>query len=559
MSKYKINTDKKPLSESDIANNMNFDKFYSGYSAASKASWLTKGMKTFLGGTVATVVVVTATFVIYKSIKHQDSSASQAFINPPLPELNAKSDEFLVDNNKDTTIVYKTGSVIYVPANAFKTKDGKDAKKKVKVKYREFHDQVDFIFSGIPMNYDSAGIIRPFESAGMFEVLAFEDDTIPVYLKDGKTLNVNLFSNNDENKFNVYYLDTVAKKWIYNDHETRNHKEDLDNLSKEKEAFLAKHNLLDPAKLITPRKANPVLNNFMIDYDKEEFPELAVYDGVKFEVNANDPNYTNEFKNTVWEDVFISRHPDGKNYILTFKIKKQTSSISANPVFDEKNFEVAMKEYEKIRLHHSKTLAAKADSLNKLEAEADAHVMRSNFKNERFEAYVQGGSIYRSIVVGNMGIWNFDRPINTMAMYKGFESGKKKDPNFYGEKSDGKAITAYFTDGGTNQKILIRGVFLLKRNINANFPINPQDLIDFPMGLTKTTDVMVVITNEFKVYYLKDDDLHAIKTDGEKVTFALKFIDFSASDKEEQSNTNKSAFRNNFGLSLDKIRKAIGV
>ena len=159
-----------------------------------------------------------------------------------------------------------------------------------------FHDQIDCLFSGIPMNYDSAGIIRPFESAGMFEVLAFEDDSIPVYLKDGKTLNVNLFSNNDENKFNVYYLDTVAKKWLYNDHETRNHKEDLDNLSKEKEAFLAKHNLLDPAKLITPRKANPVFNNFMIDYDKEEFPELAVYDGVKFEVNAKDPNYTSRFE-----------------------------------------------------------------------------------------------------------------------------------------------------------------------------------------------------------------------------------------------------------------------
>lgn len=561
MSKYKIKTDKQPLTESDIANNMNFDKFYSGYSAAAKTSWLTKGMKTFLGGAITTVVVVTATFVVYKSTKHKDSEAAQAFINPPLPELNAKSDEFLVDNSKDTTIVYKTGSVIYVPANAFKTKDGKDAKKKVKVRYREFHDQVDQIFSGIPMNYDSAGIIRPFESAGMFEVLAFEDDSIPVYLKDGKTLKVNLMSHNEENKFNVYYLDTVAKKWDLKQQQTIDHKNELDKLSKEKEEFLVKHNLLDPAKLITPRKANLSLNNFTIDYDKEEFPELAVYDGVKFEVSMSDPNYNNEFKSTVWEDVFISRHPDGKNYILTFKIKKQSTSITANPVFDEKNFEMAMKEYEKIRLHHSKIVKAQADSLNALEAEAEAHVMRSNYKNDRFEAYVQAGSIYRSIVVGTTGIWNFDKPINTMAMYSNLTGeDKNADPNFYGEKSNGKGVTAYFTDGGTNENILIRGVFFMKRNINANFPILSKDLKEFPMGLTKTTDVMVVISNEFKVYYLKDDDLHSVKQDGDKVIFALKFIDFSESDKNENASmNNRSAFRRNIGTSLDKIRKAIGV
>ncbi|MBK7667297.1 MAG: hypothetical protein IPJ32_08090 [Sphingobacteriaceae bacterium] len=53
--------------------------------------------------------------------------------------------------------------------------------------------------------------------------------------------------------------------------------------------------------------------------------------------------------------------------MLTFKINKQSTSITANPVFDEKNFETAMKEYEKIRLHHSKVVKAQADSLSRLE------------------------------------------------------------------------------------------------------------------------------------------------------------------------------------------------
>ncbi len=519
MSKYKIKTDKQPLSENDIANNMNFDKFYAGYSAAGKASWLTKGLKTFLGGTAATVVVVTATFVIYKSVKHQDSTASRAFINPPMPELNSPADNFVIDNVKDTTIVYKTGSVIHIPANAFRTKNGEDVKKKVKVKYREFHDQVDFIFSGIPMMYDSAGIVRPFESAGMFEVLAFEDDSIPVYLKDGKTLNVNLMSYNEENKFNVYYLDTVAKKWELNEHQTRFHKEDLDKLSKEKQDFLAKHNLSDPDKLIIPKKSNPDLNNFVIDYDKEEFPELAVYDGVKFEVNTNDPNYTEQFKNTVWEDVFISRHPDGKNYILTFKVKKISVSITANPVFDAKNFEVAMNEYGKIRLHHSNKVKAQADSLRNLEDQYQNDVLNVNGINDRFMMFAQTGKIYRGIVVSRFGIHNFDIPRNMDQIY-----GKL-------EKKEGFP-TVTIVDAATDKKVEVYLTNLITRSINAIYPISPESMYQFPLSLYKNADLMIVISTDKKVYYIKDNDLKSTNVTGNELTFRLKYIECEGVNKK---------------------------
>jgi hypothetical protein len=511
MSKYKINTDKKPLSESDIANNMNFDKFYSGYSAAAKTSRLTKGMKTFLGGAITTVVIVSATFIIYKSIKHKDSETAQAFINPPLPELNAKSDEFVVDNNKDTTIVYKTGTVIYVPANSFKTKDGSDAKKKVKVRYREFHDQVDQIFSGIPMNYDSAGIVRPFESAGMFEVLAFEDDSIPVYLKDGKTLKVNLMSYNDENKFNVYYLDTVAKKWDLDEQQSRKHRSDLDKLSKEKEEFLAKHGLLDPNKLIIPKKANVELNNFTIDYDKEEFPELAVYDGVKFEVSTSDANYTNEFKSTVWEDVFISRHPDGKNYILTFKINKQSTSITAAPVFDGKNYEQAMNEYGRIRLHHSKMVQAKADSLSALEKNLNAKADDVNSINERFGAFVRSGCVYRGIVISRLGITNFDCPINMSMVYKKEKNKEGFPPAHFVSAVDGKLLEPY-------------GIYLVTRDINAIFPLGIEGVREFPVNFASTADILIVITTDQKVMFIKDQDLKKSIPNSSDITFKLKEI-----------------------------------
>src|SRR5688572_11499058 len=151
MSKFKINTNKEPLTPEEISKKMDFDKFYSGYSAgAGNTSWLSKTAKVWLGGAATTVVIVTATFVVYKSTNNKEISAPQAFIDPPSPELNASPDNFIIDNSKDTTIVYKTGTIIHVPANAFKHQDGKDAGKKVKICYREFRDPVDFIFSGIP-------------------------------------------------------------------------------------------------------------------------------------------------------------------------------------------------------------------------------------------------------------------------------------------------------------------------------------------------------------------------------------------------------------------------
>jgi hypothetical protein len=507
MSKFNIKTNKEPLSSEEISKKMDFDKFYSGYNAASaagKASWLSKPA-IYLSSTA--IVLVTATFVIYKSVNSKKDAEQTAFINPPIPELNYRSEGFVIDNSKDTTIVYRSGTTIYVPANAFKHKDGKDAGKNVRISYREFRDPVDFIFSGIPMDYDSAGIKRPFESAGMFEVLGYENDSVPIYLKDGKTLNVNFLSDNDENKFNVYYLDTVAKRWDFEEHETRKHREDLDKLSKEKADFLARHGLDDPGKLITPKKADITLDNFIIDYNKEEFPELAVYEGVKFEVSLNEKNYTPAFKTTTWEDVFISRHPEGNNYILTFKQKNNKVSILASPVFDEKNYEAAMKEYEKIRLSHSKKLLAQADSINKLDRQFTSEEANINNMNERFAAFTMNGSIYRGIIVSRFGIHNFDRPVDMNAVYARLT------------KTEGLPSASFVCDG---KKVLMRAVYLIKRDINAIYPLTPNEINQFPLALASNADIIIAITGDNKIMYAKDETYKSTDFKAKEIIFNVK-------------------------------------
>ncbi len=212
-----------------------------------------------------------------------------------------------------------------------------------------------------------------------------------------------------------------------------------------------------------------------------------------------------------------------------------------------------MKEYEKIRLHHSKIVKAQADSLSKLEQDAEAHVMRSNYKNERFEAYVQGGSIYRSIVVGVTGLWNFDRPLNNAEIYGAKTSTPVvSEPNYYGDRSAVDLPTAYFNDQD-GKRISVRMVYFVRRSINATFPIGPRDFTNFPVSVVNGADLAIVVSNSFGVYYLKDEKLKETKASGDEIIFKLQKIDLDKS--EEKINFRVQTLNTN----LERIKKAVDI
>ena len=94
------------------------------------------------------------------------------FVQPPIPEVNVPYQDYSVEAEKGDTLLYESGSILVFPSNSFVDKNGNLVKGKVKVKYREFSNPIDFFFSGIPMNYDSAGTKYNFESSGMCEILA---------------------------------------------------------------------------------------------------------------------------------------------------------------------------------------------------------------------------------------------------------------------------------------------------------------------------------------------------------------------------------------------------
>ena len=146
-----------------------------------------------------------------------DKLAAMPYVNPPMMEMQKEFATFTLDGSAGGVYEYESGSKVTVPANAFVDESGTLVTGEVELKYREFHDAVDFFLGGIPMDYDSASIKHQLISAGMIEVQAYKNGIL-VELSEDKELDIELVSTTDyhpDYKFNVYKLNVDNRNWMY--------------------------------------------------------------------------------------------------------------------------------------------------------------------------------------------------------------------------------------------------------------------------------------------------------------------------------------------------------
>lgn len=523
MKKFDIKKDKAKLTDQEIQQNMNFDKFISGYTPPVKG-WFSAGTKLYtLIASVSVVVIVTGYLLL--STNRKEKITSVPFVNPPIQTLTIPSTNFIVNTEMDSTLIYSTGTIITIPSSSFIDADGKDVKGKVEIHYREFHDLIDIMLSGIPMNYDSAGVTYQFESAGMFDITATQDGK-PVTLKPNKSLTVNLISHtNNATDFNIYSLDTVKKKWDYISENTAKNNtcisafEDkvVDTKSAEEvKAFVSSN------KPIVPKKSNPEKENFSIDFDKDEFPELAVFKGLKFE--PTDKNYNTSLSEKVWEEVLVERVGDNEHYKITFSSRKESHSFTVIPVVDEKDYSTAMKDFAnkqklyEMRLAEKKRIVAKAsDSLYKINVKFERVAARSDL-NTRFNSFINDDYnetskdllAYRTFSITNLGIWNSDRGVTFFPPTFGSLNCK---------------YSATFVSNG-NEPLKLKSIYLMRRGTNAIYLVRKDHFGVFPVS-SKGIDVMVGITEDNKLVYLKDEELKTAEIKGQTILFKMNKVDES--------------------------------
>lgn len=234
---YNIRLNPKKLSSEDIAKHQNFDALLQQFEATEPEK-----INKSKGGRIrqmyiwaGAIAAIFAGLLIFSQFSgnnddfkdyHEKSEAIFAemdYVDPPVPAAIPEFTSQKIDANKGGVYEYRSGSKLVVPAASFVDDKGALVQGEVDIKYREYHDFVDFYLSGIPMVYDSAGVKYNLESAGMMEVYA-EKDGQRVKLAPGKTIDVELVSNvnvpanlNVPPKYNIYKLDVENRNWTYQD------------------------------------------------------------------------------------------------------------------------------------------------------------------------------------------------------------------------------------------------------------------------------------------------------------------------------------------------------
>lgn len=327
---------------------------------------------------------------------------SSAFIVPPVSKLNVPYTSYKVKAEQGAKIEHKTSSKIIIPKNAFVNKQGHDIVGDVEIQYREFHNQAEIITSGIPMQYDSAGIKSTLESAGMFDIKGFQNGEA-VYINPKKTITVELSSANTENRFNQYVLDTIAKNWVYQKHDVikpveKTTKKDIAKTEQsselspkaielqkqideippkiiaEKIVCDKKINQLPKAKLpLKPTKGIEGRPKFELDVNYKEFPELEAFKNAVFEIGAENKNYDSKMADITWTSAEISEGTQkGKNYTLTLKQSSRVEKLIVYPTLSGADYDKAQVAFESKFAEYKKLEAKRLADEQKLKEEFEA-------------------------------------------------------------------------------------------------------------------------------------------------------------------------------------------
>ncbi len=372
------NFNRKEISSAEISAKMDFREVLSNYKIVTKPFYKTG----WFASTVTVTAVAAITLVMLNQNPEENKSTQNPVtdentitykedspcIKPPIKEADVPFTSYMIKNEEGGKIVHHSGSEINLPAGIF-TVDGKPVVGDVEIRYREFRDPADFILSGIPMTYDSAGTKYHFESAGMLEIRAFQDGK---EVQINKEIEVNFASDYGDTKYNFYKLDESKDNWVClgkdKVSETKNSDPNNNSTSdkgkliafKDEELKEVKKEIaiLKVQKPMAPIKWNKNNYSFKLDILEEEFPELAALSVNRFEVSPDETKFSQKIFDTDWEDVKLER--DAKNEQLYIVLSKGTrkNKYAVYPVFEGKDYTDKKAKFDS----ELKTYSAKLDS-----------------------------------------------------------------------------------------------------------------------------------------------------------------------------------------------------
>ena len=352
----KIHIDRKMPDQKAIEKYKDFDSLLDKHQALTKRPRY-NAIKVITG----IVLIAIIGFLVLEAIEQEENA-----INPPLGKEYVEFEFHAIDPQVESTITLITGTSISIPANALRDSEGKAVNHIAYVKVSEFRNPIDFFLSGIPMTYDSAGVDYTFESAGMIQIEAFNEDG-KLSLIDGKSMDISMVSVS-ERTFNVYEFDTTDNKWAFKGKDRIVQGE----INESMEAPIISSDSMIISKI----------GNVPDGYSMDEAESIGmirtdtIYPeyGSMYATPIQNPEKTREYANSIWR----ARKNAQRDMLNAFKKRDSTNRA-----------------YQKEMLRQQQV----NDS------------MRVAFDQQMEKARETEARVFREFEINQFGIWNCDRPI----------------------------------------------------------------------------------------------------------------------------------------------------
>ena len=260
----------------------------------------------------------------------------------------------------------------------------------------------------------------------MIEIAAFCRNK-PLFIVPEKPIKISYRSTQTDSDYNLYYLDTLQRNWIYMGEDGIDMPDELtypEQTERDRAAGPLMDSLIEITSAIAglvlqkpdpPVLANPKKWHFRLDVLATEFPELSVYAKTVFEIDERYKVLNPSHPAIQWEDVVIERSDKPLYYYVTFKKDTITVRYLACPVLSGEPYKVAMQKYESKFTAYQRELAKRKEREEQIVQQLIfRQAMRRN-DSIAMEKYIASrqteNSIIRSFTIMRFGIWNYDKPL----------------------------------------------------------------------------------------------------------------------------------------------------
>jgi hypothetical protein len=178
---------------------------------------------------------------------------------------------------------------------------------------------------------------------------------------------------------------------------------------------------LEKMRPVMPKQAGTSGYQLELDFSEKDFPELAVYDKMLFEVDESRKAFDPSKANEPWTSMDVEKGVEAGSYVLVFRRADETFSVDCYPVVEgadiataQKIFDRKLEQYQTKKAELKQEAEERKQAVLKRQAESRAAAQAAARTNQwamMGQSANAASEVYRAFAVAEFGIYNCDQPL----------------------------------------------------------------------------------------------------------------------------------------------------